>query len=397
MRKQRLFISRLPHYESFEHNNLEFDRYIKSAIYIDTPRAQPLHKLIIMAPSSRPPPAPANVSRIVRRTVLLSAAASASASARNHDVVSAFAPFPFPPSSSSSSYAAYRRRPHHPPRAAVVGFRFREVVDENNDVETTAPRAGTTTTTTTNNDKKEKKKPKKKTLSLTVNVNPRVLSKTRKFDSNDIRIIRAERATAAAATPREGSGNDDDDDDDDGGKSKPATAAAVVDKDQNDDDDYDTSKSASRLLKARRLLEMAQISPSQRLERMQRAIVSTTVVPMGSYSMRFGGYGSLEEELESNGGNNGGRVEMRMADTFDRCVRSIARVGRKGEGTGVGGARGEGPAAQSIFAPDDRIVSILFFPLKIHLSRFFAPLFPIISFVRATIFFVGGGVYIQRR
>jgi hypothetical protein len=215
----------------------------------------------------------------------------------------------------------------------VVGLRFREVVDDNNDVETTAPRGGTTTTTTTN-DEKEKTKPKKKTLSLTVTVDPRVLSKTRKFDSNDIRIIRAERATAVAATPRVGSGNEDededndDDDDDDDDKSKPAVAAAVVDEDQRDDED--TSKSALRLLKARRLLEMAQISPSQRLESMQRSmIVSTTVVPMGSYSMRFGGYGSLEEELESNNG----RVEMRMADTFDRCVsfrpRRPAKEGRE--------------------------------------------------------------------
>eukprot|EP00584_Thalassiosira_punctigera_P005369 CAMPEP_0172544070 /NCGR_PEP_ID=MMETSP1067-20121228/14306_1 /TAXON_ID=265564 ORGANISM="Thalassiosira punctigera, Strain Tpunct2005C2" /NCGR_SAMPLE_ID=MMETSP1067 /ASSEMBLY_ACC=CAM_ASM_000444 /LENGTH=978 /DNA_ID=CAMNT_0013330569 /DNA_START=63 /DNA_END=2999 /DNA_ORIENTATION=- len=92
------------------------------------------------------------------------------------------------------------------------------------------------------------------------------------------------------------------------------------------------SKSAQRLLKAKRLLEMAQVSPSQRLEMEEarkssqsatanRAFNSTngndmnddsTVVAMGSYSMRFGGYGSLEEELEQQG-----VYELRMADTFD--------------------------------------------------------------------------------
>ncbi len=63
-------------------------------------------------------------------------------------------------------------------------------------------------------------------------------------------------------------------------------------------------KSTLRLMKARRLLEIAQITPSQRLETMQVARMGTnnddyfaTVVPMGSYSMRFGGFGSLEEEL----------------------------------------------------------------------------------------------------
>ena len=100
-------------------------------------------------------------------------------------------------------------------------------------------------------------------------------------------------------------------------------------------------KSAQRLLKAKRLLEMAQVSPSQRLEIMQQDAAAaaqqksstsnaqtnisnnttqsfaninkqvddpstSTVVPMGSYSMRFGGYGSLEEELYS-------LTEMRMA------------------------------------------------------------------------------------
>ena len=97
------------------------------------------------------------------------------------------------------------------------------------------------------------------------------------------------------------------------------------------------SKSAQRLLKAKRLLEMAQVSPSQRLEMeesrksnnnnngsfnstntningksnsMNDDTSSTTVVPMGSYSLRFGGSGSLEEELEDV-------YAMRMADTFD--------------------------------------------------------------------------------
>lgn len=98
-------------------------------------------------------------------------------------------------------------------------------------------------------------------------------------------------------------------------------------------------KSAQRLLKAKRLLEMAQVSPSQRLEIMQQDAAAatqqksstsngqtnttksfininkqvddpstSTVVPMGSYSMRFGGYGSLEEELYSLT-----EMKMRMA------------------------------------------------------------------------------------
>jgi len=104
-------------------------------------------------------------------------------------------------------------------------------------------------------------------------------------------------------------------------------------------------KSAQRLLKAKRLLEMAQVSPSQRLEIMQQDAAAqqksstsngqanttksfvninkqvddpstSTVVPMGSYSMRFGGYGSLEEELYS-------LTEMRMADTFDSVDNSV--------------------------------------------------------------------------
>jgi hypothetical protein len=84
--------------------------------------------------------------------------------------------------------------------------------------------------------------------------------------------------------------------------------------------DYSSSRSAKRLLKAKRLLEMAQISPSQRLEIVEARKASSspsssidtidTVVPMGSYSMRFGGYGTLEEELK-------GMYKMRMADTFD--------------------------------------------------------------------------------
>ena len=110
-------------------------------------------------------------------------------------------------------------------------------------------------------------------------------------------------------------------------------------------------KSAQRLLKAKRLLEMAQVSPSQRLEIMQqdaaaatqqkisisnaqtnttKSLVNinkqvddpstSTVVPMGSYSMRFGGYGSLEEELYS-------LTEMRMADTFDSVDNSVDAKG----------------------------------------------------------------------
>ena len=109
--------------------------------------------------------------------------------------------------------------------------------------------------------------------------------------------------------------------------------------------DYSSnSRSAKRLLKAKRLLEMAQISPSQRLEIEEARKASSintnnynnssttsttstakdddndttmmndntidTVVPMGSYSMRFGGYGTLEEELND-------MYQMRMADTFD--------------------------------------------------------------------------------
>jgi hypothetical protein len=84
--------------------------------------------------------------------------------------------------------------------------------------------------------------------------------------------------------------------------------------------DYSSTRSAKRLLKAKRLLEMAQISPSQRLEIVEARKASSssstsidtidTVVPMGSYSMRFGGSGTLEEELK-------GMYKMRMADTFD--------------------------------------------------------------------------------
>lgn len=96
-------------------------------------------------------------------------------------------------------------------------------------------------------------------------------------------------------------------------------------------------KSNLRLMKARRLLEMAQITPSQRLETMQNNNSNmnddyfTTVVPMGSYSMRFGGFGSLEEELEQPAPlpsqsavlsqqqqqQHQGMYELRMADTFD--------------------------------------------------------------------------------
>ena len=108
-------------------------------------------------------------------------------------------------------------------------------------------------------------------------------------------------------------------------------------------------KSTLRLMKARRLLEMAQIPPSQRLETMQSSssVARTrntndeysfnTVVPMGSYSMRFGGFGSLEEELEQppppimpqqtssstsrsqqqQRQQSTNLYELRMADTFD--------------------------------------------------------------------------------
>ena len=88
---------------------------------------------------------------------------------------------------------------------------------------------------------------------------------------------------------------------------------------------------------------MAQVSPSQRLEIMQQESLKRmngnngqqqpnnnsnkvlsksndetdiTVVPMGSYSMRFGGYGSLEEELYE-------MSEMRMAATFDSLDNSV--------------------------------------------------------------------------
>lgn len=109
-----------------------------------------------------------------------------------------------------------------------------------------------------------------------------------------------------------------------------AAAAQVEDQAKNTathakKEDYSSTRSAKRLLKAKRLLEMAQISPSQRLEILQEerkmfnstttttttgVIDNDTVVPMGSYSMRFGGYGTLEEELK-------GMYKMRMADTFD--------------------------------------------------------------------------------
>jgi hypothetical protein len=152
-----------------------------------------------------------------------------------------------------------------------------------------------------------------------LNVNPRVIS-TRKFDVNDIRITRATRATREEVDVVGGEGGGSGSENDDEGED-----VVVVD-----------SKSARRLLKARQLLEMAQISPSQRLENMRKReggggsediggggqksgnndIYGTTVVPMGGYSMRFGGYGSLEEELKDV---KGLVVGMRMADTFDRC------------------------------------------------------------------------------
>jgi len=107
----------------------------------------------------------------------------------------------------------------------------------------------------------------------------------------------------------------------DGEKSKLSNNGST-NKEKSTTPNKSNSKSAQRLLKAKRLLEMAQVSPSQRLE-MEEARKSAfnstngisddaTVVPMGSYSLRFGGYGSLEEELEQQGVS-----EMRMADTFD--------------------------------------------------------------------------------
>ena len=94
----------------------------------------------------------------------------------------------------------------------------------------------------------------------------------------------------------------------------PTTAAATSDKDP------DPRRSADRLSKARRLLALSQISPSERLEMLE------TVVPMGSYSLRFGGSGSLEDELreKERGGGQAGRTE-RGRGTFP----SRSRFGQK--------------------------------------------------------------------
>ena len=165
---------------------------------------------------------------------------------------------------------------------------------------------------------------KKNSVSLSVNINP---LNTRPFDSSDIRIRRATRETSSSFQTtnnnindtNDGNNNNNGSNADDSGKGGPQNG-----KNNNNNND----KSVQRLLKAKRLLDLSQISPSQRLERMsaqqqqqqqqqQQAVAVTsadTVVPMGSYSMRFGGYGSLEEEIEQN---NYIAVEMRMADTFD--------------------------------------------------------------------------------
>lgn len=84
-----------------------------------------------------------------------------------------------------------------------------------------------------------------------------------------------------------------------GSTAAPAPAAGPRDKDP------DPRRSADRLSKARRLLALSQISPSERLEMLE------TVVPMGSYSLRFGGSGSLEDELreKERGGGQAGRTE----------------------------------------------------------------------------------------
>lgn len=99
------------------------------------------------------------------------------------------------------------------------------------------------------------------------------------------------------------------------------SAAGQIENNDSVTKDYSVKRSAKRLLKAKRLLEMAQISPSQRLEieearkvknndNFDSFMTDETIVPMDSYSMRFGGYGTLEEELK-------GMYKMRMGDVFD--------------------------------------------------------------------------------
>ena len=95
----------------------------------------------------------------------------------------------------------------------------------------------------------------------------------------------------------------------------------------------DGDRSAARLAKARRLLALSQISPSERLD-----LLGSTVVPLGSYSLRFGGSGSLEDEIgEGKGGGTSRRrgaeegatrggdapTELRMADTFDSVDNAV--------------------------------------------------------------------------
>ncbi len=132
-------------------------------------------------------------------------------------------------------------------------------------------------------------------------------------------FITPHRHTATSLSPSQLYYTDANNDD---GNRITSTAAAEADDDQATathdvkKEDYSSTRSAKRLLKAKRLLEMAQISPAQRLEILSNSNSTTgvidndTVVPMGSYSMRFGGYGTLEEELK-------GMYKMRMADTFD--------------------------------------------------------------------------------
>lgn len=234
------------------------------------------------------------------------------------------------------------RQPH--PTNRVYHFR-----DTSKEVEEEEGILDEDETSSTQLTKQSKTKLKKKVV-LTVNVNPRVIA-TRKFDSNDIRIIRAARETSQQKEEEEEEDVIETNNSNVSEKPLPygeisksvVTAAAVTatafeargQKRRGDtnysNNDGDNPKSVQRLLKAQRLLTMAQITPSQRLERMQQSSQSVmagagsgtgligmedTVVPMGSYSMRFGGYGSLEEEIE-NQQILLPPIELRMADTFD--------------------------------------------------------------------------------
>jgi len=127
------------------------------------------------------------------------------------------------------------------------------------------------------------------------------------------------------------------------------------------------SKSAQRLVKAKRLLEMAQVSPSQRLEMEEAQKISqfnstsgnddvnnnddTTVVSMGSYSMRFGGYGSLEEEIEQQG-----LYELRMADTFDSVDNLVDSKSLLPGGRWVNANSGDTNGATTTAANGDGII-----------------------------------------